>query len=111
MAPPKGKDVTLVLTAVGLKMDLGTAKKGGTPFTSRVRAPVPHLLGKGKADAKATAQKAAKNVKKGSLKSKVIKKRYSVVFHRCGNVRLAIRTATFGTPFQVLRGNYKKYQI
>ena len=38
--------------------------------------------GKGKADAKATALKAAKLNKKGSLKKKVIKKRYSVVFHR-----------------------------
>merc|ERR1712070_423303 len=38
--------------------------------------------GKGKADAKATAQKAAKAVKKGTMKKRVIKKRYSVTFHR-----------------------------
>jgi large subunit ribosomal protein L23Ae len=37
---------------------------------------------KGKTDAKAKAVKAAKAVKKGSLKKKVIKKRYSVTFHR-----------------------------
>ena len=36
----------------------------------------------GKTDAKAKAVKAAKAVKKGSLKKKVIKKRYSVTFHR-----------------------------